>query len=74
MGMSDNTNLTNGHDRARVADGQEHERRYFLESLPEQFPDISEADLEEAYDNARKSIAPSEDREKLTAKIHELLD
>lgn len=72
--MSDNPNLRGGSDRERVADRETHERRYFLESLPDQFPGVDKAELEKAYESARKAIAPSEDRETLTAKIHELLD
>lgn len=70
FGMSDDSH----NQGTRTSDRESFERRYFLEGLAREFPGKPDTELEVAYDTAVLAIAPSEDREKLTAKIHEILD
>ena len=62
--MSDDPKLT-GPDRKSVS-SQDYERNAFLDAMSREFPEISRAELEDAFEDGKDKIAPSNDRARLT--------
>lgn len=60
-------------DRRAVALSEEHERRHFIEQFVKEHPDSTAEDVEAVLKAAAHSIAPSEDRESLTAAVEKEL-
>lgn len=52
----------------------QRDRSHFMGTLPDLFPGVEDVELENAYNAARRAIAPSEDPEQLKAKMHEILN
>ena len=70
--MSDDPNKRGAADRSRVALGEEHEVRYFVETMQKQFPKSSSAEIEAALEKAR-AAGGSASREDLTQRVAAIL-
>lgn len=62
--MSDDLNLT-ARDRHFVS-SQDYECHAFIDAIAREFPEIPRAELEDALEDGKDKIAPSNDRQKLT--------
>ncbi|MCW1915849.1 hypothetical protein OJ996_19840 [Luteolibacter sp. GHJ8] len=60
-------------DRRTVALSEEHERRYFIDQIVRNHPQLTREDVEAVLDEAAQSIAPSESREALVAAVEKAL-
>lgn len=69
--MSDNPDKT-GQDRRTLSD-QEHELQHFYGVIQKEFPSASREQIEKAVADAKDALAPSTDREAITAAVKKKL-